>query len=405
MAAETGSRSAGVPRLAFFAVIFAVGAVVFGARPVVSYRALDLGASNAEIGLIASAFALFALLGALPLGRLVDGIGPGPVVVVGAASIALTLAGMTGADSLLLLAVGQAVLGLGQLMVVIGGQAMLTNLSSGENRDSRIGYYYVATALGQSTGPVIAGLFIGAAGTRVGGEQVLLVASAAAAAAAILALRFRSAGRRALGDDRGGRRSTLAEMVRRPGMRQAIVSSIVLLTALDLMLAYLPVYGEARNIPPQTIGLAIGALGVSQVTSRLALARLTRAFGYTAVLVLSMLAPALVISALLAPIDGALVVAVMFLVGLGLGLGQPLTLILVALASNTRSRGQAASLRMVGNRLGQLVLPASVGATAGQAGVAGILVAITVMLGLGSLLIALDRPRAMQIDAEGPLDT
>jgi MFS family permease len=275
---------------------------------------------------------------------------------------------------------------------VIGAQTTVTNTSRAADRDRQIGTYYVATALGQAVGPIVAGLLIGGVHDTAGGARVLLLGSLSSFIVAALSTTFpRHSGAGRHGDSAEGR-TPILEMLTRSGMRQAILSSIVLLTALDLIVAYLPVYGVDRGIPPQTIGLAIGALGLSQMVSRLAIARLTQRVGYTAVLLASMAVPAALVVLLVAPVSDPVLIGIMALIGLALGLGQPLTLILVALASNRRSRGQAMSLRMVGNRLGQLVLPVTVGATAGQAGVNGILVAVAVMLGLGTLAIGLDKP-------------
>jgi hypothetical protein len=45
----------------------------------------------------------------------------------------------------------------------------------------------------------------------------------------------------------------------------------------------------------------------------------------------------------------------------------------------------------VGNRLGQLTIPALVGATAGQAGVGAIIATVAVLLGVGAVAVGADR--------------
>ena len=83
--------------------------------------------------------------------------------------------------------------------------------------------------------------------------------------------------------------------------------------------------------------------------------------------------------------------AIMAIAGFGLGLGQPISIVLVAVAAPRRILGYAMSLRLVGNRLGQLTIPALVGATAGQQGVGAILLTSAAMLGLGAVAVAVDR--------------
>src|SRR4051812_38221063 len=101
-------------------------AAVFGVRPLISYRALALGATAFEIGLIASSFAVLGLLGAVPVGRLTDRFGGRPLSVSGCLVSALALLLVGFANTLLLLAVAQAVLGLGQLMMAIGSHTLVT---------------------------------------------------------------------------------------------------------------------------------------------------------------------------------------------------------------------------------------------------------------------------------------
>ena len=57
------------------AAAFFLTAGVFGLRPLISYKALALGATTFEIGLIASSFAVLGLIGAVPVGRLTDRFG------------------------------------------------------------------------------------------------------------------------------------------------------------------------------------------------------------------------------------------------------------------------------------------------------------------------------------------
>src|ERR687890_297667 len=71
------------------------------------------------------------------------------------------------------------------------------------------------------------------------------------------------------------------------------------------------------------------------------------------------------------PVAGTVVLVV--LLGLGLGVGQPLTMSWLAESAPAGLRGRAMSLRLTGNRLGQVLIPSAVGAVAAGAGSAGVL--------------------------------
>jgi MFS family permease len=64
------------------------------------------------------------------------------------------------------------------------------------------------------------------------------------------------------------------------------------------------------------------------------------------------------------PLPPLALAAVVVLMGLGLGVGQPLTMAWLAAATPPGLRGRAMSLRLTGNRLGQVVIPSAVGALA-----------------------------------------
>ena len=135
----------------------------------------------------------------------------------------------------------------------------------------------------------------------------------------------------------------------------------------------------------------MGALALAGMGSRMVLSRLVARFGYPPVLVGSMVIPAVILPGVLVVSGDLALIGVMALAGLGLGLGQPISIVLVAVAAPRRSLGYAMSLRLVGNRLGQLTIPAVIGATAGSAGVAAIFLTVAGMLEFGALAVAADR--------------
>ena len=63
----------------------------------------------------------------------------------------------------------------------------------------------------------------------------------------------------------------------------------------------------------------------------------------------------------------------MTVAGLGLGVGQPLTMSWLAESTPPGLRGRAMSLRLTGNRAGQVVVPGAVGLLAAGLGTAGVL--------------------------------
>ena len=130
-----------------------ITAGVFGLRPLMSYKALALGATPFEIGLIASSFAILGLVGAVPVGRLTDRLGGRLLTIAGCLVVTTVLLLIVFAQSLLALAIAQAGLGLGQLMMAIGSHTLVTS------RSTSIALFITAARLAGNGGTTIRARF------------------------------------------------------------------------------------------------------------------------------------------------------------------------------------------------------------------------------------------------------
>jgi hypothetical protein len=81
-----------------------------------------------------------------------------------------------------------------------------------------------------------------------------------------------------------------------------------------------------------------------------------------------------------------LMIVAMAIAGLGLGIGQPLTMSWVAVQAAPGVRATALSVRLMGNRPGQVVVPLAAGTVAAVAGTEGVL-AVTGMSVAVSMLV------------------
>jgi predicted MFS family arabinose efflux permease len=195
--------------------------------------------------------------------------------------------------------------------------------------------------------------------------------------------------------------ATLGRMLRVPSMPHALLASFAVLSTLDIIVAYLPVYGVANAIPAATVGLLLATRGGASMVSRLFMRPLRRQLSRRRLLIGSVGLPALMLLAL--PLMGGnlpAIVAIMVVVGFGLGLGQPLTMSWVATRVPFDIRGTAMGVRLSANRLGQSAVPATVGIISGVAGLTAIFWALAAMLGVAGFVIS----RA-QFDAPGATDT
>ncbi|MGW5469647.1 MFS transporter [Streptomyces chartreusis] len=371
---------------------FAQGAVSM-ARPAVSYRALALGADERAIGVIAGVYALLPLFVAVPLGRRTDHGRCAPLLPVGVVLISggCALSGL--ADSLWAMAVWSGVMGLGHLCFVIGAQSLVARQSAPHEQDRNFGHFTIGASLGQLVGPIAAGALIGGPDMAGTSALALLVAGAGGAVAFTSLWRIESP---ATANSRReqGERVPVQRILRARGVPAGIFISLAVLSATDILTAYLPVVGEHRGIAPAMIGVLLSLRAAATIACRLVLTPLLRLLGRTLLLTVTCLLAALLCAGIALPVPVWALAAMLAVLGFCLGVGQPLSMTTVVQAAPEGARSTALALRLTGNRLGQVAAPASAGLVAGLAGVAApfVMLGALLLVSAGTALRAPARP-------------
>ncbi|WP_433697664.1 MFS transporter [Nocardiopsis sp. CA-288880] len=348
------------------------------ARPLISYRTIAIGGDAVAVGLVTAAYALLPLLIAVPLGRSTDRarrtawiVGLGALILaVGCVFLAVT-------TGLVSLAVASTVVGVGHLLCMVAGQGLIARFSPPENLDRDFGWFTAAASLGQLAGPLISGAVLADASgpALLSATSTALVIACATAVLGFLPILFllRLRSPAPSGGVAPGPVPTLS-LLRRPGMPSALLASLALLSAVDILTAYLPLIAESRGIPPVLVGVLLSLRAGSSLLSRLMLSRLLTRWSRKQLIVASTAVAALALALVAVPGGGPVALgAVLVAGGFLLGLGQPLTMAEVATAAPKQAKGAALALRIWGNRLGQVAIPAAAAAMAGTAGAPGAL--------------------------------
>lgn len=368
-----------------------------------SYRALALGAGPVEIGLIASTFSVLSVMAALPIGRWIDRMGEARFITAAMLLIAGSTSVAIWTDSLLILAMSQATMGLGHIINLVAAQTMVANRGGRQGRDARFGYYTASASMGQLFGPAVAGLLAGGAvaviiagpGPVPANAQfpAFLFAVLVALGAAVLSLLLPTGRAPAEGNQPPADRATVTtrgaagRIIRQPGMPSAMVVSIIVLLSIDLLIAYLPVYGEAHGLSVALVGGLLSVRAAGSLVSRLLLGRFIELLGRKKLLAMSMSiagAALLLVPVLPHPI---VLVSLMLVAGLGLGIGQPITMAWVANRTPHAERATALGLRLTGNQAALLTVPTFIGIIAGATGVGTVFWVLAAALGAGAGMV------------------
>jgi len=360
----------------------------FVLRPSAAYRAIELGLPAQWLGILSASYAVIPLIIALPSGQAVDRLGEKRVLAVGsvlmAASVGLYIGGGRTIPGLI---AATSLLGAGQLLCVMAEQAMVANRVPTGWYDSSFGRYTFATAMGQALGPAFIALF-GGSQTVPHTAAIFLAATVPTALLVLAVIPLPSGASPGTGrrrpaaadgtDDKA--RGAYATLLRTRGLPRALLSSCMVLAAVEILTVYLPALGTERGIASGAIGMLLTIRAAAAMVSRFFLGRLSKALGRRLLLSSSLLISALTLALLAVPMPLGGMVGLMIVFGMTLGACQPLTMSWVAEATPAGLRGRAMSLRLTGNRLGQTFLPALAGLLAAGTGAGGVLVAIAVGL-------------------------
>ena len=377
-----------IPFLAHVTLIQTLTLII---RITTSYRAIELGLPVLWLGIIATGFAIIPVFTALQVGRWIDRGNDARAAWLGSALVFTACIGFWAWPRSAMHLLGFSVLlGFGHMFCMAGHQMLAVRAGGKRSRETALGYYMVAASIGQGLGPFVVGWLGGAAALPPTGllfEIGLLVA----AVSVVIAVLIRPAAGKAE-HHHAGNFIPIRRLLALRGFTAVMVSSVVTVTALDLLVIYLPALGAERQIDSNHIGLMLTVRSVASLVSRAFYARLIFAIGRNPLTLISMLGSAAGFLLLALPLSLPIMYAVLIGLGVAMGIASTLTLSGVMYLAPPEVCGTALTLRMTGNRIGQIVFPALAGLLAAATGVAGILLALGVGLAASGIAVAVRQP-------------
>jgi MFS family permease len=365
--------------------------VVTIVRVTTSYRAVELGLSVLWLGVITAAIAVLPLLFAVKVGRYIDQGNETRTAIMGAGLICFSCGGFALWSSLAGLLLFTAVLGLGHLMLVISQQILCATDPTPGALERNIGNYMVSNAIGQGLGPYLVG-YVGGDASLPPTQWLFVAAFVASFVMFAAALFLRVGGPRKPKAEKSAP-MPLRDILNLPGIRVMLFVGITVVSAQDLIVVYLPFLGAERGLAVEVVGWLLAARAVASMLSRFLFARLHLLLGHWRLMMASVLASAVSYAAIALPLPMPVLLPVVAVAGFALGIAITATIAALLNLATPETRGVANSLRITGNRAGQLVIPFSVGLIAAATSAAGIFVIIGASLAVSTALMAMQRPK------------
>lgn len=365
--------------------------VVTIVRVTTSYRAVELGLSVVWLGVISAVIAFLPLLLAVKVGRYIDQGNEAKTAAIGAGLLCVSCGGFALWSSLTGLLIFTALLGLGHLMLVISQQVLCATDPRPGALERNIGNYMVANAIGQGLGPYTVG-FVGGAASIPPTQWLFTAGFVGSLVMFAAALLLRPAGPRKPRAEKAAP-MPLRDILGLPGIRVIVFVGVAVVSAQDLIVVYLPFLGAERAMAVELVGWLLAARALASVLSRFLFARLHQMMGHRQLTLVSVLASAISYAALALPLPFTAMLAVVSIAGFALGVAITATIAALLNLATPETRGTANSLRIMGNRAGQFVIPFSVGMVAAATGAAGIFVIIGVSLAIATAVMVVQKPK------------
>lgn len=342
--------------------MFLQGAV-YVVRPMVTYKAVDMGAEPWLVGLVGATFALAPLVFAIQIGRWVDRGNAGRALLFGTMVSLSTTIALIFVENVFLLMVSMPLLGIGHLLVMAGGQTMVGLLSDQKDYELNFGKLTFYASLGHAIGPFLGGVVADRGDLAVDVDAAFILAGvlfAFAALAVISIFNIQEAKPRPSKEVK----VKPSTVFRLDGFKSAIFVAGSVTAVIDVMLVFLPLLGRQLGYSATEVGALLAIRAGAAMIIRLVLGPISKRLGMRITLDLGSAVSAAALVAIAFSSNFWLLAALMFVSGFSTGIGQPVTMAWVSRIAPPEVRGLAISIRLTSNRLGQVVVPAIAGALA-----------------------------------------
>ncbi|MFC5650472.1 MFS transporter [Paenibacillus solisilvae] len=344
------------------------------AQPFFTLYAQEVGASNASIGFLVTMRALLPIFIAMPIGQLIDSVGPVRMLKYGSVSLSLSLFTNMIATSLWMMAISQIFMG---ICVLIMSSCFQVLVSEGrkKERNGSINKYSMWMSAGGMLGPLIGGGITSLFANKLFGYKFTFGAAGVTSVLFIILLLIISKGYQHAEAEKSVKPKDLLNtkgildsyisgwhLLKIRSVQFGLIATFLIMYIQSLYVSFMPIYLDELGYSTLLISVIISIRGFASMLSRYGLGWFMRLASMERILIIAGIIAS--IGVVLTPLAGlhmAWIIIVVMIIGGAVGINQPVSIMIMVDDDQGPNRGKLMGMRLIMNRISQILSPAIFG--------------------------------------------
>ncbi|CAM3837922.1 MFS transporter [Aeromicrobium ponti] len=342
---------------------------IAGSRPLIPLYAKQLGAENIHIGVIIALFSMLPLLLSVKTGTVIDYIGVKKPLIFSIVIGSISMLILSISRDYIGIYISQIFAGFAHLVFVLSIQSYAGHFSKNKLREYYIAIFSIAVASGSFAGPVISGFLT----DTISYSYAFLVLGLIILIALPLSWLFHEIQIKAPKSIEPHEKAEKAfRLLQDSHLRKAILISSLVLLVKDAYIAFFPLLAAEKGVSTSVIGVIISLNAAAGILIRSILPWIVQRYKRKMIIIISIIMAGIIY--MINPfVDHVIWLCILgFILGFCSGIGQPLSIFVTIIALPKDRIAEGLGLRLMFNKVTQVVAPLSLGAVSGVVGMSGV---------------------------------
>jgi MFS family permease len=344
------------------------------AQPFFTLYAQEVGASKASIGFLVTMRALLPIFIAMPIGQLIDSVGPIRMLKYGSVSLIVSLFTNMIATSLWMMAISQVFMG---ICVLIMSSCFQVLVSEGrkKERNGSINKYSMWMSAGGMLGPLIGGGLTSLFANKLFGYKFTFGAACVTSILFFILLLIISKGYQHVEAEKSVKPKDLLKtkgildsyisgwhLMKIRSVQFGLIATFLIMYIQSLYMSFMPIYLDELGYSTFLISVIISIRGLASMLSRYGLGWFMRRASMERILIIAGIIAS--IGVVLTPLAGlhmAWIIILVMIIGGAIGINQPVSIMIMVDDDQGPNRGKLMGMRLIMNRISQILSPAIFG--------------------------------------------